>query len=317
MQIKKINTKTDQIHLYSKRPQMLEEFVWQDEIKKILEVAIQSAIKRKSHLWHVLLSGPSGYGKTTLAQIIAQNLWVNIKIVTWYAISKPVEMISILNSLSIGDILFIDEIHRLKSTIEEILYIAMEDFVIDMVMPEWWNIRIPINPFTLIWATTKLESLTPPFKNRFIYKFHFQEYDDCHKQEIISRYLQAYQIHTSDKLLGAISNLCLAVPREIHNLIIQVRDFLISEMKQNEPDLYIDMPIRSHFADRSQIHHGWLTPLHRQYLQIIRQSHRPLWLKTIAIKLGIHEQSVEDDIEPLLFKLWYIDKTVKGRVYIG
>lgn len=316
MQIKKIKTQTTDHKTHVTRPDTLEKFVGQDEIKKIMSVAIQSAITRKSHLWHMLLSGPSGYGKTTLAQIVAHSLWVNIKIITGYAISKASEMISILNSLQTWDILFIDEIHRLKSTIEEVLYIAMEDFVIDMVMPEWGNLRIPINAFTLIWATTKLESLSPPFKNRFVYKFHFQEYNHQDKQSIIARYLQVYQIHTDPALLADISNLCLAVPREIHNLIIQIRDFLISQVKQDESQLSLDHSTRSQFAQRCQIHDGGMTPLHRQYLQIIRQASRPLGLKTIAIQLGIHEQSIEEDIEPLLYKLGYIEKTPKGRIAV-
>ena len=192
----------------------------------------------------------------------------------------------------------------------------MEDFVIDMVMPEWGNLRIPINPFTLMWATTKLESLTPPFKNRFVYKFHFQDYDDIQKQHIISRYLDIYSIEIHADLLSQLSKLCVAIPREIHNLIIQIRDFLISHVGQDETHLNIDTDIWKQFVLRSQIQEWWLTPLHRQYLAIIRQANRPLGLKTLAIWLGVHEQSVEQDIEPLLFKLGYIEKTAKWRIWI-
>lgn len=316
MHIKKINNTQKSHSISIQRPQKLWEFVGQNNIKKILEVGIQSAITRKSNLWHILFSGPSGYGKTTLAQIVAAGLWVNIKIITGYAISKPSEMISVLNSLNTGDILFIDEIHRLKSSIEEVLYIAMEDFVIDMVMPEWWNLRIPINHFTLIGATTKLENLTSPFKNRFIYKFHFQEYNNHEKESIISRYLWLYNIKADNSLLWSVSSLCLAVPREIHNLVIQIRDFLISHIKQSESDLKLNEPTRSQFCQRCQIQDGGLTPLHRQYLAIVGQATRPIWLRTIAIQLWIHEQSVEQDIEPLLFKLGYIDKTAKWRIIL-
>ena len=148
-----------------------------------------------------MLSGPSGYGKTTLAQIIAKLLGVQIKIINAYAISKPAEMISILNSLQVHDILFVDEVHRLKAPVEEVLYSAMEDHVIDMVMPEGGSVRIPIHPFTLVGATTQMESLSTPFKNRFIYKFHLIEYDTDEKHQIILRYLHHYHITAADEII--------------------------------------------------------------------------------------------------------------------
>jgi holliday junction DNA helicase RuvB len=150
MEIKKIETET-LLNIYTHpRPNTFEEFIGQEHIKNILQTAIESGKKRESHIGHILFSGPSGFGKTTIAHIISKQANTAIKAVTGYAITKPSEIISILNNLQTGDILFIDEIHRLKPNIEEVLYIAMEDFVIDMVMPEGGNVRIPINPFTLI-----------------------------------------------------------------------------------------------------------------------------------------------------------------------
>ena len=150
MEIKKINTDIIKPINEWSRPTSFDEFIGQEHIKWVIKTAIQSWKQRKSPIGHILFSGPSWFGKTTLATIISKQATTAIRAVTWYAITKPSEIISILNTLENGDILFIDEIHRLRPNIEEVLYIAMEDFVIDMVMPEWWNVRIPINPFTLI-----------------------------------------------------------------------------------------------------------------------------------------------------------------------
>jgi len=170
------------------RPVSFEEFIWQEDIKNILKSAIISALKRWDSLWHILLSWDSWFWKTTLACIIANYLRKNIKIITAYAMEKPSDMISILNQLEEWDILFIDEIHRLKPKIEEILYIAMEDFRIDIIVQDE-NMSLPINKFTLIWATNKLENLSDAFKNRFIYKFHLKPYTNKEKEKILSKYL--------------------------------------------------------------------------------------------------------------------------------
>ena len=187
MEVKKINIDTILEPQDGFRPDSFDSFVWQEHIKKVLQTAIDSAKERKWSMGHILFCGPSWFWKTTMAHIISKQSNVNMKVVTGYAISKPSEIVSILNSLEDGDILFIDEIHRLKANVEEVLYIAMEDYVIDMVMPEWWNVRIPLNKFTLVWATTKWEWLSKPIKNRFIYDFHFMEYNANEKKKIIRK----------------------------------------------------------------------------------------------------------------------------------
>jgi len=159
-----INIKQDKKEILL-RPLSLDDFIWQENVKNILKSAIISSIKRQDSLWHILFSWDSGFWKTTLSMIISNNLWKNIKIVTAYAIDKPADIISILNQLEEGDILFIDELHRLKPKIEEILYIAMEDFRVDIIMQDETT-SIPINRFTLIWATNKLELLSDALKNR-------------------------------------------------------------------------------------------------------------------------------------------------------
>ncbi len=311
MEIKKISLETTTSWTISHRPQSFAEFIWQAPIKSVLQTAIESAKLREAPLGHILFSGSSGFGKTTLATIISQQMNTNIKVVTGYALTKPSELVSLLNSLESWDILFIDEIHRIKPTLEEVLYIAMEDFVIDMLMPEWWSIRLPINPFTLVWATTKPESLSQPMKNRFIYHFHFMDYDLEEKKTILDRYLQHYQVNYEPHLLEKFVQKVASVPREIHNLVIKIRDYLISRQ----------LPIltskdREEFLKHSQIDDWGMMPIHKKYLDILADFDRPVGVKTLAVQLGVSEKNLEEDIEPLLLKLGKIEKTTKGRSLI-
>lgn len=311
MEIKKISLETTTSWTISHRPQSFAEFIWQAPIKSVLQTAIESAKLREAPLGHILFSGSSGFGKTTLATIISQQMNTNIKVVTGYALTKPSELVSLLNSLESWDILFIDEIHRIKPTLEEVLYIAMEDFVIDMLMPEWWSIRLPINPFTLVWATTKPESLSQPMKNRFIYHFHFMDYDLEEKKTILDRYLQHYQVNYEPHLLEKFVQKVASVPREIHNLVIKIRDYLISRQ----------LPIltskdREEFLKHSQIDDWGMMPIHKKYLNILADFDRPVGVKTLAVQLGVSEKNLEEDIEPLLLKLGKIEKTTKGRSLI-
>ena len=311
MEIKKISLETATSWNISHRPQSFAEFIWQSPIKSVLQTAIESAKLREAPLGHILFSGSSGFGKTTLATIISQQMNTNIKVVTGYALTKPSELVSLLNSLESWDILFIDEIHRIKPTLEEVLYIAMEDFVIDMLMPEWWSIRLPINPFTLVWATTKPESLSQPMKNRFIYHFHFMDYDLEEKKTILDRYLQHYQVNYEPHLLEKFVQKVASVPREIHNLVIKIRDYLISRQ----------LPIltskdREEFLKHSQIDDWGMMPIHKKYLDILADFDRPVGVKTLAVQLWVSEKNLEEDIEPLLLKLGKIEKTTKGRSLI-
>ena len=311
MEIKKISLETTTSWTISHRPQSFAEFIWQAPIKSVLQTAIESAKLREAPLGHILFSGSSGFGKTTLATIISQQMNTNIKVVTGYALTKPSELVSLLNSLESWDILFIDEIHRIKPTLEEVLYIAMEDFVIDMLMPEWWSIRLPINPFTLVWATTKPESLSQPMKNRFIYHFHFMDYDLEEKKTILDRYLQHYQVNYEPHLLEKFVQKVASVPREIHNLVIKIRDYLISRQ----------LPIltskdREEFLKHSQIDDWGMMPIHKKYLDVLADFDRPVGVKTLAVQLGVSEKNLEEDIEPLLLKLGKIEKTTKWRSLI-
>lgn len=261
-------------------------------------------------LGHIFISGPSGYGKTTLAQITAQSYGKSFHMITAYAISKPAELISLMTSMQAGDILFIDEIHRLKPTIEELLYIAMEDFAIDMVMGDGGAVRVPLKPFTLIGATTKPEALSEPLKNRFIYQFHCIDYNEQEKHKIVERYLKHYGITYDSSLLDAIARKVDTVPRKIHNLVVTIRDYLLS----HHNNLNLTPSIWWSCEQWLNIEDGGLTTIHQQYLTILQEADKPLGLKTLALKLGINEESVENEIEPLLLKSGRIEKTSKGRV---
>jgi Holliday junction DNA helicase RuvB len=225
--------------------------------------------------------------------------------------------VSLLNSLEPNDLLFIDEIHRLKPTIEEVLYIAMEDFVIDMVMPEGGSLRIPINPFTLIGATTKSEQLSQPLKNRFVYSFHFVDYSHQEKQVIIERYLREYGVcdvvdsSGFSVLLAEIAKKVDSVPREIHNLCIKLRDFCVNHGYEG-----LDERVWKDFLHHAQLQEGGMTALHQQYLDILAHYDRPLGSKVIAAQMNISEKALEADVEPLLLKLGKIEKTPTGRVLL-
>ena len=318
MEVKKIDISqsspaTDTTPHSSPRPVTFSDFVGQDDIVTMVKTAITSAQRSSHTLGHMLFSWNSGYGKTTLAHIIANAMNVNIKVVTWYAISKPSELISILNNLQEWDILFIDEIHRLKATIEEVLYIAMEDWVIDFVMPEGGSMRLPINHFTLIGATTKMESLSAPLKNRFIYKFHFQDYDKKNIISIVAKYISHYEIEADEHVIEKISWKVEHTPREIHNVCVKLRDYLIA---QDQVHLSIHDTQRYTFEKWLNMDEGWITPLHKKYLDILASHDDAVWVKTLSAKLGMHEKAIEEDIEPLLLKLGKIEKTSKWRILI-
>ncbi len=294
----------------NKRPVSFETFIGQKHITSVLQKAIDSAHKSNHTLGHILLCWPSGYGKTTLGHIIANIYDKHLHVVTGYAITKPADIISVLTALQPHDILFIDEIHRIKPNIEEILYIAMEDFAIDMVMPDGGSVRIPLQPFTLIGATTKPETMSEPLKNRFVYAFHCVDYNDSEKQQILMRYLDMYGIDYDIALLPAISAKVETVPRKIHSFAIKIRDFLIS----THSDMLLDAERWSVCDARLAIKDGWLTTIHQQYLNILTQSDGPVGLRTISLQLGINEDSIEKEIEPLLLKLNLISKTGKWRI---
>jgi len=294
------------------RPKVFDDFVWQDHIKKILDTALISSVTSWKPLWHILFSGKSWFWKTTLATIAASRCDATIKIITWYAISRPSELVSLLHLLQPGDVLFIDEIHRLKPSVEEVLYTAMEDYCVDMLMPDGHHIRLPVDPFTLIWATTKLESLSEPLKNRFVYQFHMEPYSYEQKKLIIKRYLDLHSVQYSQQILHTIADHIAAVPRQIANFCYQLNDYLIVHTPWAR---ILDDRIRGEFRKRTSLEKWGITPTHRRYLEILESSnYAAVGLKTLSVKLWMSEKSIESDIEPLLFELDKIEKTTRGRI---
>lgn len=241
---------------------------------------------------------------------------VRVHHITAYALAKPADIISLLNSLQPHDILFIDELHRCKPIIEEVLYVAMEDFAIDMLLPDGKPLRIDLHPFTLIWATTKPEGLTAPLKNRFVYKLHFMEYTDTEKGIVLKNQLQRLGITLDPpQLIAEMSPYTTAVPREIGNLSKQLLDWLMAHFWPT--DLRLTAQRREIFWQDLQLQQGWLTPLHQAYLTFLANAHgRAIGIKTIATSLWVHEKTLEEEIEPLLLKLNKIDKTAKWRVLL-
>ena len=297
------------------RPDTFGSFVGQEHIKKTLDIAIRSSHAKQKPIGHLLLSGSSWYGKTSLAMITASVLWSTIKIITGYAFSRPSDLISILNTLRSWDILFVDEIHRLKPLMEEVLYTAMEDQCVDMVMPDGYHIRIPLEPFTLIWATTKLESLSDPLKNRFIYHFHLVPYSFDEKKLIIDRYLNLQNIYPDhNNIIDIIAQHIESVPRKIANFCIQLKDYCIAH-EWDIPKHTLTKEKRDNFWEWTDLDKWWLTAIHKYYIQILEEANgHPVWLRTISVRLNMNEKSIEQDIEPLLFELGKIEKTSRGRV---
>ena len=305
--MKIVSSQINQQEFSNSRPMDFDDFVGQEDIKQILKSAVLSAQKRNDVLWHILFSWDSGFWKTTLANIIANKLWKNIKIITAYAMEKPADMISVLNQLEEGDILFIDEVHRLKPKIEEILYIAMEDFRVDIIMQDE-SMSLPINKFTLIWATNKLEKLSDAFKNRFVYKFHLKPYNQQEVEKILLQYFEKLGIDIDSTSLKQLSTKCLPVPREIKNLAIKVRDYLVAKNQK----LKINSNTLNNVLQDLQLENYGLSDLQKRYLKILEEK-EIAWVKTIAMTLNVDERVVEKDIEPLLINLWIIEKTTRWR----
>ena len=296
------------------RPTWFEEFVGQESIKKVLDTAIQSAKQSTHTLWHILFSGPSWYGKTTLSTIVASTMEVPFKVVTGYALSKPAEMISLLNGLESGAVLFIDEIHRLRPNVEEVLYIAMEDYSIDMVMPDWTSVRLPLEPFTLIAATTKPETLSQPLKNRFLYSFHLEPYTYDDKVRIIKRYLDTQSIEASYTMIEHIEQYVSYTPREIASLAVQLRDYIIVHGAWSS---VLSESIREGVQALYQRSEWGLSTLQQRYLEVLERAYPdPVWSKTLAATLNISQKAIEDDVEPLLFQNGRITKSSRGRALV-
>lgn len=299
---------------YSLRPRRLREYIGQDKAKQNLSVFVKAAVNRREALDHVLLYGPPGLGKTTLAAIIANELGVNFRQTSGPAIERAGDLAAILTNLQDRDVLFIDEIHRLNRQVEEILYSAMEDFALDIIIgkgPRARSIRVDISPFTLIGATTKAGSLSPPLRDRFGVISRLEYYSTDALIEIITRAAQILKIPIELNGAQEIARRSRGTPRIANRLLKRVRDFAQVEGSQIITDDIADRALLALEVDREGLDHT-----DRRMLDaMIKKFHGgPVGLETIAAAISETRETIEDIYEPYLLQLGFIMRTPRGRV---
>ncbi len=307
-------TKEDVLIEKGLRPLRLSEYLGQEKIKTSLGISIKAAKLRNEPLDHILLYGPPGLGKTTLAQILANEMGVNIKISSGPAIEKPGDIAAILNGLKAGDILFIDEIHRLNRVVEEVLYSAMEDFCIDIMIgkgPAAKSVRMKLPKFTLIGATTRVGMLTAPLRDRFgeIHKLEYYTIEEL--SGIVMK--SAQRLDTSLDLDSAceLARRSRGTPRIANRLLKRVRDYAI--VANNG---IITKAITDESLDMLDIDKFGLDAIDRKYLETIieRFNGGPVGVETLSASLSEETETIEDVYEPYLLQLGFIQRTPKGRI---
>ena len=299
---------------YSLRPHYLKEYIGQQKVKQNLEVFIQAAKLRQEALDHVLLYGPPGLGKTTMAGIIANELGVNLRITSGPAIERPGDLAALLTNLQERDLLFIDEIHRLSHSVEEVLYAAMEDYALDIVIgkgPSARSVRIDLPPFTLVGATTQVGRLAPPLRDRFGVICRLEFYRPEELVLIIKRTADILNVEIDDAGALEVARRSRGTPRIANRLLKRVRDFAQVAGEQT-----ISSALAGKALDRLEVDACGLDRTDRRVLQVIIEKFGggPVGLDTIAAAISESVDAVEDVYEPFLMQLGFLNRTPRGRV---
>lgn len=307
-------TEEDKISEDKLRPQRLSEYIGQEKIREMMSVYIEAARNRKEPLDHVLFYGPPGLGKTTLSCIIANEMGVNIKITSGPAIEKPGDMAAILNNLSEGDVLFIDEIHRLNRQVEEVLYPAMEDFAIDILIGKEAgarSVRLDLPRFTLVGATTRAGLLSAPLRDRFGVVQKMEFYTPAELSTIVKRSAKVLKVDIDDAGAMRIARRSRGTPRLANRLLRRVRDF--AEVRFNGS---IDSEVADYALDILDVDKLGLDQNDREYLLCIIEKFGggPVGIDTLSAALGEDSGTLEDVIEPYLLMNGLIQRTPRGRV---
>lgn len=296
------------------RPRWLKDYIGQDKAKEKLEIFIKSSLSREEPLDHVLLQGPPGLGKTTLSTIIANELGVNLRVTSGPAIERPSDLASILTNLAEGDVLFIDEIHRINRSVEEILYSAMEDFVLDIIVgkgPNAQSIRIDLEKFTLIGATTRAGMLSAPLRDRFGILLSLNLYDSKDLTTIVKRSANILEIPIDEKGAIEIAKRSRGTPRIANRLLKRVRDYAIVMA-----DDKIDYETSKKGLELLEIDPMGLDTMDKKIILTMYENFAggPVGVDTIAASTGIENVTIEDVYEPYLLQIGFISRTPRGRV---